>query len=126
MNLMCRCSYKPLEDCLSSRYFVPVLIFMIMICISRNDFYAFSQGLPSINDKSLKVDLVIDGLQSPTSMSFLTDDTIVITQKDGIVSKLYLNNPTALEPLLELSNVNTKNERGLLGLAIENHNLDDS
>ena len=126
MNLMCKCSYKPLEDCLSSRYFVLVLIFMIMVYVSRDDFYAFSQGLPSISDQSLKVDLVIDGLQSPTSMVFLTDDTIIIAQKEGIVSKLNLNNPTTLEPLLELSNVNSKNERGLLGLTIDNHILDDS
>ena len=126
LNLMCKCSYKPLEDCLSSRYFVLVLIFMIMVYVSRDDFYAFSQGLPSISDQSLKVDLVIDGLQSPTGMVFLTDDTIIITQKEGIVSKLNLNNPTTLEPLLELSNVNSKNERGLLGLTIDNHILDDS
>jgi len=97
-----------------------------MVYVSRDDFYAFSQGLPSISDQSLKVDLVIDGLQSPTSMVFLTDDTIIIAQKEGIVSKLNLNNPTTLEPLLELSNVNSKNERGLLGLTIDNHILDDS
>ena len=59
-------------------------------------------------------------------MAFLTDDTILITQKEGTVSKLNLNNPATLEPLLELSNVNSKNERGLLGLTIDNHILDDS
>jgi len=97
-----------------------------MVYVSRDDFYTFSQGLPSISDQSLKVDLVIDGLQSPTSMAFLTDDIIIITQKEGIVSKLNLNNPATLEPLLELSNVNSKNERGLLGLTIDNHILGDS
>jgi glucose/arabinose dehydrogenase len=99
-----------------------------MVYVSRDDFYAFSQGLPSISDQSLKVDLVIDGLQFPTNMAFLTDDTILITQKEGIVSKLNFNNPATLEPLLELSNVNvnSKNERGLLGLTIDNHIFDDS
>ena len=66
-----------------------------------------------------------DGIQSPTSMAFLSDNIILITQKEGIISRLDLANPTILEPILELDNVNSKNERGLLGIAIDNNILVD-
>lgn len=87
---------------------------------------AFSQELPSINDPSLKLDLVMDGLQSPTSMAFLSDTLILLTHKEGSISKLDLSNPTMLQPILQLKNVNSKNERGLLGIATSNNILDDT
>ena len=66
-----------------------------------------------------------DGIQSPTSMAFLSDNIILITQKEGIISKLDLTNPTIPESILELANVNSKNERGLLGIAVDNNILVD-
>ena len=126
MNLIERYIKKSIEVCLSSKYFFLSLIFIMMIYFSFENFSAFPQGLPLINDQSLKLDLVLEGLQSPTSMAFLTDNSILITQKEGVVSKLDLSAPTLLDPILELSNVNSKNERGLLGIAIDNSNLGDS
>jgi aldose sugar dehydrogenase len=126
MNLIDRYFNKSKEVCLSSKYFFLSLVFIMMIYFSNESFSAFPQGLPSINDQSLKLDLVADGLQSPTSMAFLTDNSILITHKEGIVSKLDLSTPTILQPILELSNVDSKNERGLLGIAIDNSILADS
>lgn len=126
MNLIDRYFNKSKEVCLSSKYFFLSLVFIMMIYFSNENFSAFPQGLPSINDQSLKLDLVADGLQSPTSMAFLTGNSILITQKEGIVSKLDLSTPTILQPILELSNVDSKNERGLLGIAIDNSILADS
>ncbi|MGD9535381.1 MAG: sorbosone dehydrogenase family protein [Candidatus Nitrosocosmicus sp.] len=54
-------------------------------------------------------------------MAFLTNNSLLITQKEGTLSTLDINNPTTLEPILKLSNVNSKNERGLLGIAIDNN-----
>ncbi|CAN5676122.1 PQQ-dependent sugar dehydrogenase [soil metagenome] len=126
MNLIDRYFNKSKEVCLSSKYFFLSLVFIMMIYFSNENFSAFPQELPSINDQSLKLDLVADGLQSPTSMAFLTGNSILITQKEGIVSKLDLSTPTILQPILELSNVDSKNERGLLGIAIDNSILADS
>ncbi|MGD9533852.1 MAG: sorbosone dehydrogenase family protein [Candidatus Nitrosocosmicus sp.] len=89
--------------------------------------FTFSQQqLPNVNDPSLKIDRVADGLQSPTSMAFLTNNSLLITQKEGTLSILDLNNPTNIEPILELSNVNSKNERGLLGITIDNNKSGES
>jgi glucose/arabinose dehydrogenase len=59
-------------------------------------------------------------------MAFLTNNSLLITQKEGTLSMLDINNPTALEPILELSNVNSKNERGLLGITIDNNKSGES
>ncbi|MDR4491999.1 MAG: PQQ-dependent sugar dehydrogenase [Candidatus Nitrosocosmicus sp.] len=89
--------------------------------------FTFSQQqLPNVNDPSLKIDRVADGLQSPTSMAFLTNNSLLIAQKEGTLSMLDLNNPTNIEPILELSNVNSKNERGLLGITIDNNKSGES
>ncbi len=126
MNLIDRYFKKSKEVCLLLKYFFLSLIFIMMIYLSFENFSAFPQGLPLINDQSLKLDLVVEGLQSPTSMAFLTDNSILIILKEGVVSKLDLSASIILGPILELSNVNSKNERGLLGIAIDNSNLGDS
>ena len=123
MNLNDRYFKKSMEACLTSKSFCLSLILVLVIYLSDNSFSAFPQGLPSIDDQSLQLDLVIDGLQSPTSMAFLTGNSVLITQKEGLISKLDLASPTILEPVLELGNVNNKNERGLLGVAIDNNIL---
>jgi glucose/arabinose dehydrogenase len=120
MNLNERQDIKSTKDCLILKYFL-LSLYMVMIYSCNENISAFSQGLPSINDQSLQLDLVVDGIQSPTSMAFLSDNLILITQKEGIISKLDFTNPTTLEPVLELGNVNSKNERGLLGIAIDNN-----
>lgn len=62
-----------------------------------------------------------EGLQSPTSMAFLSNNSILFTQKEDTISKLILDNPTSRETLLELKDVSSKNESGLLGIAIYNN-----
>jgi glucose/arabinose dehydrogenase len=99
---------------------------MIIYFGNNNIPFSFSQELPTVNDPSLKIDLVADGLQSPTSMAFLTNNSLLITQKEGTISMLDINNSMTLEPILELSNVNSKNERGLLGITIDNNKSGES
>ncbi|WP_415311177.1 PQQ-dependent sugar dehydrogenase [Candidatus Nitrosocosmicus sp. FF01] len=108
------------------KFFLVTSIVVAIICTNNNLMPAFSQELPLLEDPSLKLDLVADGLQSPTSMAFLTDNSILITHKEGTISKLELDNPTSLQPILELNNVNSKNERGLLGIAIGKDIIGDS
>lgn len=122
-------SKNSINKCLTLKYlFVSLAVIAVTYFGNHITPPAFSQELPSINDPSLKLDLVMDGLQSPTSMAFLADNSILITHKEGSISKLDLNNPTttSLQPILQLNNVNSKNERGLLGIATNNNIFDDS
>ena len=124
MNLIDHYSKNPISNLSILKFFFVISIVVVIIYSSNNLTPVFSQELPPIDDPSLKLDLVVDGLQSPTSMAFLTDNSMLITHKEGTISKLDLNNPTSLQSILELNNVNSKNERGLLGIAIGN-NIDD-
>lgn len=121
MNLIDYYIKNSIGNRLTLKVFFVISIVVAIIYSSNNITPVLSQELPLLDDPSLKLDLVVDGLQSPTSMAFLTDNSILITHKEGTISKLGLNNPTNLQPILELNNVNSKNERGLLGIATGNN-----
>jgi glucose/arabinose dehydrogenase len=74
---------------------------------------------PSISDPNIAVQKVISGLQSPTSMAFLDNDSIIITQKDDGKVRLVSNGILQPQPILQVPVVNNS-ERGLLGVAIAN------
>jgi glucose/arabinose dehydrogenase len=74
---------------------------------------------PTIADPSIRVEKVISGLESPTSMAFLDNDDIIITQKDDGKVRLVSNGILQPQPILQVPVVNNS-ERGLLGVAIAN------
>jgi aldose sugar dehydrogenase len=80
--------------------------------------YAAAQ--PSIaKDSNLKVESMVSGLSSPTSMAFLDNHNILVLEKDGNV-RLVSNGQLQPQPVLQVS-VDTKSERGLLGIAVMNN-----
>src|SRR5215208_3917506 len=72
---------------------------------------------PSMSDPNVRVEKVISGLDSPTSMAFLDNDDIIITQKDDGKVRLVSNGVLQPQPILQVPVVNNS-ERGLLGVAI--------
>jgi len=74
---------------------------------------AYAQA--SINDPGLKVELVTGGMSFPTSMAFVDDNNILVLEKDGAV-RLVSNGVLQDTPVLQVP-VESKNERGLLGIA---------
>ena len=82
-----------------------------------------AQG-PTINDPSLKAELVSQGLKGPSSMIFLGPNDILVTEKDtGVVQRIDNRNGNVSKPLVHL-NVSTADERGLLGIAVSNNKKD--
>jgi aldose sugar dehydrogenase len=74
---------------------------------------------PSITkDPNLKVEALVTGLSSPTSMAFIDNNNILVLEKGGQV-RLVLNGILQGRPVLQVP-VDTENERGLLGIAIMN------
>jgi len=71
----------------------------------------------SVNDPSLNVESLVEGLNSPTSMAFLDSNNIMVLEKDGQV-RLVSNGQLQSQPVLEIP-VDTQSERGLLGIAVE-------
>lgn len=82
---------------------------------------AYSKALPSpsgptINDNSLTVEKVASGLTFPTSMVFVGDNDLLVTEKNtGRVIRV-LDGLVQNNPVLDIS-VASKIERGLLGIA---------
>ena len=94
-------------------------IFIILSSLALYD--PFSQTIhaqPSINDDTLSVEPVVEGLSSPTSMIFLDDNDILVLEKDGQVRHV-ADGVLQEQPVLQIP-VNAENERGLLGIAISN------
>jgi glucose/arabinose dehydrogenase len=74
---------------------------------------------PTISDPNLRLEKVITGLEMPTSMAFLDNDDIIITQKGNGWVRLISNGMLQPQPIFQVSVVNNS-ERGLLGVAVAN------
>jgi aldose sugar dehydrogenase len=80
---------------------------------------------PAISDPNIRAEKVITGLESPTSMAFLDNDDIIITQKGNGRVRLVSNGVLQPQPILQVPVLNNS-ERGLLGVAIANTTTDSS
>ncbi|MEW6605433.1 MAG: PQQ-dependent sugar dehydrogenase, partial [Thermoproteota archaeon] len=76
------------------------------------------ENLPTISDTGLRVEKVIEGLDLPTSMTFIDQDDILILQKDNGMVRLVSNGELQEEPILDIF-VERNSERGLLGVAVK-------
>ncbi|MDQ3083556.1 MAG: PQQ-dependent sugar dehydrogenase [Thermoproteota archaeon] len=104
-------------------------IILILFSSSYSSVYfsygAYSKAQPSpdgptINDDSLTVEKVTSDLTFPTSMTFVGNNDILVTEKNtGRVMRV-LDGQVQDYPLLDLS-VAAKIERGLLGIAASTH-----
>jgi glucose/arabinose dehydrogenase len=75
---------------------------------------------PLFNDPALKYDIIAEGLENPTGIVFVNNDILII-EKEGNV-RLLSNQYLAEEPIHEFA-VNTKSERGLLGIETDGENI---
>jgi glucose/arabinose dehydrogenase len=72
---------------------------------------------PVINRPGYVAELITDGLQEPTGMAFIGPNEMLVTEKtEGTVQKI--SNGEMLEPPILDVNVNARDERGLLGIAV--------
>jgi glucose/arabinose dehydrogenase len=79
-------------------------------------------SVPIVNDSKLEVQVVTQGLDSPTSMAFIGNHgDMLISEKGGKVI-LFSNESKTKVSLLNFS-VNEASERGLLGVAVLNNNI---
>ena len=97
-----------------------VLFFVAFLLICSADYKIHGQNAtitgPKLTDSNLKVELVAPNLDFPTAIDFLGNNDLLLTEKNtGNVYEIINGNITA--PLIHL-NVTTRDERGLLGLAI--------
>ncbi len=82
-------------------------------------------GDPMLHDDTLSVELVAEGLDLPTSMHFLDDDTVLVLEKNKGQVRVVLDGKLLEEPAVQVD-VATGPEQGLLGIAIWNEKKDDT
>jgi glucose/arabinose dehydrogenase len=91
---------------------------MLLMCLPAVIFIAGQrvEAQPTLLDPKLDVRTVVSGLSNPTSMAFLSDDDILVLEKEtGKVQRVL--NGLINSTVLDLS-VNFGSERGLLGIAL--------
>lgn len=116
------------------RLSILVLISAVLITISLFIFQPLrastkeleTNNLPIVLDPSLKVEVVVKGLDKPTQMAFLGNDDFLVLEKNQGTVRRVINNTLLNEPVIDVK-VATAMERGLLGLAIsKNHYASDN
>ena len=76
-----------------------------------------SKGIPMLVDPKLKVEVVAEGLDFPTTIAFLSKNVILVLEKSkGTVTRI-TNGIISPEPLLRV-NIASQVERGMLGIAV--------
>jgi glucose/arabinose dehydrogenase len=99
------------------KYSVSVLI-MGIILLSAYTSAGEVVSYPSIRDDKLKVETVVTGLHSPTTMAFLgADDMLVLEKEQGTVLRIQ-NGVIISEPVLKVDVANDK-EFGMLGINVQ-------
>jgi hypothetical protein len=76
-----------------------ILVLLILIISLQNALSVYADV--SIKDPNLKAELVVNGLKSPTSMSFLAEDDLLVVEKAGIVQRI-LGNTILEHPVLNI------------------------
>src|SRR5919202_1114648 len=74
-----------------------------------------------LKDPNLKVELVAQGLRTPTSMAFLGPNDILVLEKESGTVQRIIDGKMLPQPLLQVP-VSTTSERGMLGIATAKHN----
>ena len=106
--------------CVTTMFLTILVLTIVIFDLLSLNFYqtAIAQQQPILNDPNLQAEIYVEGFSWPTSMAFLDNNNILVLEKEGTV-RLVTDGILQEEPVLE-TDVNTKNERGLLGIAIMN------
>jgi aldose sugar dehydrogenase len=101
--------------------FLLALVLVITMSIGTVNKFNFVLAQPTVaKDPRLKVELVTQGLRSPTSMAFLGPNDILVLEKESGTVQRIVNGKMLPQPLLQVP-VSTTSERGMLGIATAKH-----
>jgi aldose sugar dehydrogenase len=70
---------------------------------------------PNYKDR-VNVDLYVEGLSFPTSMIFVDNNTLLVSEKDQGNVRIISNGTLQEDPIYTINNISNKKEQGLLGI----------
>lgn len=99
------------------------ILFVFFVAISMN-LIPHIYAEPFIEDPLLEIELVATGLSSPTSMAFVDTNNILVLEKNSGEIRMISHGQLVEDPILKLNIDYTTPTccRGLLGIAVDNHN----
>ena len=100
-------------------FFLTVILSVYYFVIDDNIYYIIAQE-PTLKDPNLQVETIVEGLSWPTSMDIIDNNNILVLEKEKGTVRLVSNGILQEKPVLEVD-VNSRSERGLLGIAIMNN-----
>jgi glucose/arabinose dehydrogenase len=95
---------------------IPAVLILLPSYIAMATLPSDSNNTPVMSDQNMKAELVVKGLESPTSMAFLGPNDILVLEKNSGTVQRIVNGVKLREPLIDLDVANTD---GLLGIARE-------
>src|ERR671918_656136 len=101
-----------------TNYMVWLSVIAIALFLSLN-ITSSALAQPSINEPSLRAELVLDGLSSPTNIAFLDNNNILLLEKEGSV-RLISNGQMQPQPILQLEGVESNHQGGDLKIGPDN------
>ncbi len=104
-------------------FYFPILLFSFCNIYAQQTQPLGAENI-TLYDPNLKIELVTSGLDFPTTMAFLGPDDFLILEKNTGNVKRYVNGTLNDKPLLHVK-PSIKDERGLLGIAINEKNKND-
>ncbi len=101
---------------------------IVLVCAFLAISTQFTDAEPSIEDSSAKVELVVSGLSSPTSMAFVDPQNLLVLEKNSGEVRLVSNGELKEDPILKLEIDSTTSTccRGLLGIVVDKQNATSS
>jgi glucose/arabinose dehydrogenase len=129
-SYVAKCHYRNMNE---KSLAVLALILSSVVILGASPMPGMSQTVPSFSNEPTIVDpnsnLAIEkyagGLEFPSSMAFLGPDDILVLEKNSGQVKRIVNSTVLEEPVLDVS-VATKDERGLLGIAVSKDNQNNA
>ncbi|HEU5119850.1 MAG TPA: hypothetical protein VFT71_02585, partial [Candidatus Nitrosocosmicus sp.] len=90
-----------------------IIEFLLMISSQNNESIEIN---PNYKNR-INIDLIVEGLSFPTSMTFVGNNSILVLEKDRGNVRLVSNGILQKEPVYTVKNISNEKEQGLLGIA---------
>jgi aldose sugar dehydrogenase len=113
------CMARPLGWLLNFVIAISLIIVNVGHSSAGGTFEKDSNAKLTLDNPELRAELIVEGMDFPTAMSFLGSNDILVLEKEGTIRRI-TEGKLLKEPLLDL-NVSAVGENGLTGIAIANN-----
>ena len=99
-------------------YFLYPVMAVVLVSLGAVILPLQVQAAPVFTAPNFELKTVAGGLTLPTAISFAPDGRIFVSEKNGSI-KIIKNGVLLATPLIQLTDVNSYGDRGLIGMAID-------